>query len=242
MTELFNGALTVNQDLMRGLRESPDVVRRGLLLVLLVGLLVGAVRGASEAITASSPERTVAAVQAQVEEFKRQLVTGSGDPQVIQLINANEAAFYALLEAVLTLPSPLPRPVQLGFQWLASVVGTPLGYFAGLIVAVACTHMVAHQLGGQGSIQQMLGLGALSVAPRALDALSFVPLVGPTLGLIAWAWGLIVLVVATMVAHRLDSGRATIAVLLVPLLLALLAFLGLCLLLLASVALATGGA
>lgn len=243
MIELLNAALTVNQNVMRGLRESPDVVRRGMMVVLFVGLLVGAVRGASDAITSASPERTIEAVRAQVTEIKGQLLDNpNADPQIIQLINANEEAFYALLADVIALPAPLPRPVQVAFQWLASVVSTPIAYLAGLLLAVVFTHIAARQLGGQGSIQQMLGLGALSVAPHALDALAFIPGIGPTLGLIAWGWGLVILVVATMVAHRLDSGRATIAVLLFPLLGALLAFLALCLLLFLSVTLAAGAA
>lgn len=243
MIELFNAALTVNQNVMRGLRESPDVVRRGLMVVLFVGLLVGAVSGASSAITSASPERTVEAVRTQVAELKRQLLDNpNADPALIQLINTNEEAFYALIEDVLALQAPLPRPVQVGFQWLASVVSTPLSYLAGLLVAVVFTHIAARQLGGEGNIQQMLGLGALSVAPHALDALAFVPVIGPTLGFIAWAWGLVILVVATMVAHKLDSGRAAIAVLLFPLLGALLGFLALCLLLFVSVTLAAGAA
>lgn len=241
MIELFNAALTVNQNVMRGLRESPDVVRRGLMVVLFVGLLVGAVRGASDAITSASPQRSIDAVRAQVGELKSQLLDNpNADPQLIQFINANEEAFYALLEDVMGLPAPLPRTVQVGFQWLASVVATPLSYLAGLLVAVVFTHIAARQLGGQGSIQQMLGLGALSVAPHALDALAFIPGIGPTLGLIAWAWGLVILVVATMIAHKLDSGRAAIAVLLFPLLGALLGLLALCALLFLSVSLAAG--
>jgi hypothetical protein len=242
MIELFNGALTINQTLMRGLRESPDVVRRGLLLVLFVGALVGAVQGASAAINTASPERRVAAVRAQVDEFQRQLVASpNADQQVIQALNANKEPFLQLVEDVLTLPTPLPRGVGVAFEWLASVVSTPLGYLASLLALVVATHIVARQLGGQASIQQMLGLGALSVAPRALDALTFIPGIGPTIGFIAWAWGLVVFVVATAVAHKLDSGKAAIAVLLLPLLLSLLGLLALCVLLAVSVA-AAGGA
>jgi hypothetical protein len=94
--------------------------------------------------------------------------------------------------------------------------------------AVVLTHIAARQLGGQGTIQQMLGMGALSVAPHALDALSFIPVIGSTLGVIAWAWGLVILVVATGIAHRLDSGRATLAVLLYPVIGILLLMLGCC--------------
>lgn len=231
MIELFNAALMLNQNVMRGLRESPDVVRRGLLVVLFVGLLVGAVQGASALIGSATPERAVAGVRAQVDEFVDGLTLGANSEQfqpVIQLVNENEEPFYELLTEVLTLPTALPWQVQLAFRWLASVVSTPLSYLAGLLVAVVFTHMAARQLGGQGSIQQMLGLGALSTAPHALDALTFIPAIGPTLGFIAWAWGLAILVTATMIAHKLDSGRATMAVLLYPLLLGLLGFLAFC--------------
>lgn len=244
MIELFNAALTLNQRAMLGLRDSPEVVRRGLLVVLFVGLLVGAVSGTSTLINTATPARTVATVQAVVEQQKRQITLGPNAEQLqplLQFVNENEDAFYALLEELLSLPTPLPRPVGLAFQWLASVVSTPLGYLGGLLFSVVLTHIAARQLGGQGSIQQMLGLGALSVAPHALDALGFIPALGSMLGLIAWLWGLVILVVATSVAHRLDSTRATLAVLLYPLLLGLLGFLALCGLIFLGVAAASGG-
>jgi hypothetical protein len=240
MIELFNGALTINQSMMKRLRDAPDVVWRGLSVLLFVGLLVGAVQGASNVITSASPERTIASVREQVEQFKDGLVASpTADQSIVQFINRNEEAFFSLLEAVLTLPTPLPRGVRVGFEWLASVVSTPLSYLAGLLLTVIVTHIAARQLGGEGSIQQMLGLGALSTAPHALDALAFIPGFGPTLGLIAWGWGLIILVIATMVAHKLDNGRAVIAVLLYPLLLILLGLLALCALLALSIAAAS---
>jgi len=245
MIELFNAALTLNQNVLRSLREAPNVVLRGLSVLLFVGLLVGAVSGASAAIRTSTPEQTVADVRAQVDTFVEQLTLSANSEQVqplIQLVNENEEAFYTLLIDLQTLPTTLPRPVRVIFQWLASVVSTPLAYLAGLLLTVIFTHIAARQLGGQGSIQQMIGLGALSTAPHALDALNFIPGIGPTLGFIGWAWGLVILVVATLVAHKLDSGRATMAVLLYPLILALLGLLAFCLLLFLSVTLAAGAA
>lgn len=245
MIELFNAALLVNQKAMRELRESPQVVLRGIQVLLFVGLLVGAVSGAYQLTRTSTPEQTVAAVREQVDDTVEQMTLGANAEQfqpIIQVINQNEEPAYALLAEVLTLPTPLPRPALLLFQLLASIVSTPLSYLAGLLTAVIFTHIAARQLGGQGSIQQMIGLGALSTAPHALDALAFIPVIGPTLGLIAWGWGLVILVVATTIAHKLDSGRASMAVLLYPLIGALLGFLALCLLLFLSVALAGGAA
>jgi Na+-transporting methylmalonyl-CoA/oxaloacetate decarboxylase gamma subunit len=244
MIELFNAALLANQNVLRGLRESPNVVLRGMTVLLFVGVLVGAVRGLNQAYATASPERIVETVRRQVDETVQQLVVNPNSEQsqpIIQLINQNEEAFYTLLTDLLTLPTPLPGPVRLVFQWLGSVVSTPVAYLAGLLPAVIFTQMAARQLGGQGSIQQMLGLGALSTAPHALDALTFIPAIGSTLGFIAWGWGLVILVVGTMVAHKLDSGRATMAVLLYPLIFGLLGLLALCALLFFSVALAAGG-
>jgi Na+-transporting methylmalonyl-CoA/oxaloacetate decarboxylase gamma subunit len=244
MIELFNAALLVNQRVMRELRESPFVVQRGLAIVLFVGLLVGVVTGVSQLVNTATPERTVDEVREAVDAYVAQLTVGANSEQaqpIIQQINRNEEAVYALLIELLTLPTPLPRPVGQLFQLLASIVSTPLSYLAGLLVAVVFTHIAARQLGGQGSIQQMLGLGALSVAPHALDALAIIPVLGGTLTFIAWAWGLVVLVVATMVAHKLDSGRATMAVLLYPLVGMLLGLLALCGLFLLGVGLAASG-
>lgn len=231
MMDTFNGALTLNQTLLLGMRESPYVVRRGLLVVLLVGLLVGGVQGISSMITASSPDRIVAEFEAGFDQSVRQQALSANTPEqreVIRIINANKESLLNLVRTLVELPTPLPRPVGVVLQGLGQMASTPLTYLGGLVFAVVLTQIAARQLGGQGSIQQMLGLGALSVAPHALDALSFVPGLGPALSLIAWFWGLVVLVVATSVAHRLDSGRATLAVLLYPLIGMFLFGLGCC--------------
>lgn len=241
MMELFNGALTLNQNVMRGLRESPDAVRRGFLLVLFVGLLVGAANGVSAAIRGATPERQVAALRAEFERQMDQLVLGSNDEgtqELTRIINENEEPAFQLIEDLLALPTPLPRPVGVAFQLLAALVSTPLSYLAGMLLAAVVAHITARQLGGQGTIQQTVALGSLSVAPHALDALAFIPGLGGLLTTVAWFWGLAILIAATSVAHRLDSLRAALAVLLYPLLLALLGFLGLCMLFAVLVALA----
>jgi hypothetical protein len=237
--DTFNAALTLKQDLFRGMRESPDVVRRGLLLVLLVGLLVGGVQAISAIITNSSPDRLLAEIETTLDESLQQqalAATSDSQRQVLQLITENKASGLSLVRALMELPAPLPRPVGVVLQGLGLMASMPLSYLGSLVLAVVFTHIAARQLGGTGNIQQMLGLGALSVAPHALDALSFIPVLGSTLSLIAWAWGLVILVVATGVAHRLDSGRATLAVLLYPLIGSLLLLLGCCALFIVAIA------
>ncbi|NNJ10945.1 YIP1 family protein [Chloroflexales bacterium ZM16-3] len=231
MIDTFNGALTLKQDLFRGMRESPDVVRRGFLLVLLVGLLVGGVQAISTMITSSNPDRMIAAIETAVDDsIQQQALAATTDEQreAVQIISDNKEGALNIVRAVMTLPTPLPRPVGVILRGLGLIASTPLSYLGSLMLAVIVTHIAARQLGGTGNIQQMLGLGALSVAPHALDALGFIPYIGQTISLIAWAWGLVILVLATSVAHRLDSGRATLAVLLYPMVGFLLLLLGCC--------------
>jgi hypothetical protein len=237
--DTFNGALTLSQTLFRGMRESPDAVRRGLTLVLLVGLLVGGVQAISTMITNANPERVVADLETTLNQSIQQQslgATSESQREAVRLLKENSEAALKLVRAVLELPTPLPRPVSTILQGLGLMVSMPLSYLGSLMLAVVLTHIAARQLGGQGTIQQMLGLGALSVAPHALDALSFIPNIGSTLGVIAWAWGLVILVLATSVAHRLDSGRATLAVLLYPVIAMLLLGLGCCALFILAIA------
>lgn len=239
MIDTFNGALTLNQSLFRSLRESPEVVRRGLTLVLLVGLLVGAVQSLSAMITNSNPERMLSQFEETFDQsLQQQSLAANSDSQreAYRIIAENKDGIMSLVRALIELPTPLPRPATVVLQGLGVIASTPLSYLSGLLLAVVLAHIAARQLGGEGSIQQMLGLGALSVAPHALDALSFIPVLGSTLGVIAWAWGLVILVVATGAAHRLDSGRATLAVLLYPIIASLLLLLGCCIVFILAIA------
>lgn len=231
MMELLNGALTLNQRMMQGLRESPQVVRRGLLVVLLVGLLVGAVQGISAAITQSNPDQIINDLRVQLDESLRQqalAANSDAERESIRILSENKEPLLSLIRSVIELPTPLPQPAPTLFQALGAFASTPLRYLGLLALTVAFTQLAARQLGGQGSLQQMLGLGALSVAPHALDALVIVPVIGPIFAMVAWGWGLVILVVATGVVHKFDSQRAALAVLLYPFIGALLGVLGCC--------------
>jgi hypothetical protein len=120
-------------------------------------------------------------------------------------------------------------------------VSQPFSYLGGMLLTVVCVHIAASWLGGQGTIQQMIGLGALSVAPHALDALTFIPFLGSMLAMVAWAWGLAILIVATSTVHRLDIGRAIFAVFFFPIIGILLLLLGCCVFFFLAVGLAGAG-
>ncbi|MEF3275699.1 MAG: YIP1 family protein [Chloroflexus sp.] len=239
--DTFNGALILNQRVFTEMRDAPDGVRRGFLLILMVGLLVGAIQSASELISVANPEQVVNAFMTgyrQAIEQQRATVTTPEQREVLQWMEDSEEEIANIVRALVTEPALLPRPVVLMFQALAQTVSTPLSYLGGMLLAVCLTHLAARQLGGQGGIRAMVAVGSLSVAPHVLDALTFVPILSLPLGLISWGWGLIVLITGTAVVHRLDSGKATLAVLLYPSLLIVLGVLFSCILIFLLISLA----
>ena len=239
--DTFNGALTLNQRVFAEMRDSADGVRRGFVLILLVGLLVGAIQSISNLISIVNPEQAVnevLAVYRQTLEQQRATATTPEQREVLRLLEESEEEIGNMLRELFTLSGPLPRPVSLILQALGQTVSTPFTYLSNMLLAVIFTHIAARQLGGQGGIRSMVAVGSLSVAPHALDALTFIPVLSLPISLIAWGWGLIILVSGTAVVHRLDSGKAMLAVLLYPSLLIVLGIFLSCFLIVVLVGLA----
>ncbi len=242
MIDTLNGALMLNQKLLQSMRESPDVVRRGVMIVVLVGVLVGMVDGVRQAMATLQPEQALAQQQDFMEEFVDQMALNSTTPEMrvmLGFFNDNMESGFTLLKEVNALPVPLPTPLVALVRGLGVLVSWPLVYLERVLIIVAFTHIVARWFGGKGTIQQMVGLGALSVAPHALDALSIIPILGQLgsmLSMIAWSWGVVILIFATSVAHDMKPGRATLAIFFFPILGIMLFGLGCCLLSLLSIA------
>ncbi len=221
MMDTFNGALTLNQALLREMRDSPRVVERGLLVVLLVGLLVGGVNGVQVLLGTLNPERQLSIVRTQIEqsiEQQAQAATAPEQREILAIMRKNLEPGLAIAADVMALPTVLPRPVSALTRALGVIASQPLRYLGQLLLWVVFTHIAARWMGGTGKIQQMLGLGALSVAPHALDALAFIPAIGGGLSLIATVWGIVILTFGTSVAHQLTPSRAALAVLFFPML------------------------
>lgn len=217
--DTFNGALLLKKSLFVSMRDSPQVVRQGFLVVLLVGLLVGGIEGARGMLAVLKPDHEFARWSSQVEQSLTRMAFNARTPEerlFISALRENILAGTGIARAVMMLPTPLPPPFRAIAQGAGKLVSYPLSYLQDVLLSVVFTHIVATWLGGRGSLQQMLGLGALATAPHALDGLAFLPVLGPLLGIIAWWWGLMILIVATSFAHRLDAERATLAVLFFP--------------------------
>ena len=234
MIDTFNGALTLNQKLLADLRDSPFVVRQGLLVVLLVGLLVGGVNGVRTLVYGIDPARQAKELQlqkAELEEGLREMSNNTREMmqrRVIESYMENLDSGFALAEQIAKLPTPLPHPAGIIAESLGIFASQFFLYLSWLLPLVVVIHLSARALGGQGSIQQTLGLGSLCVAPHALDALTFINIIGPVIGIFASIWSFTVLVTATSVAHRLTSERSLMAILLFPILGSMLCLMGCC--------------
>lgn len=243
MIEHLNGALLLNQRMFHTLRNSPHVILHGMKVLLLVGLIVGGVRGAQTMLNTLNPEQSFAQARDEIETSLNQQAlqaTTTEQREAIKLVRENLDPAIDLLIALNNLPTPL-SPAFAGLaQGLGVFVSQPLAYLSSLLLTVILTHIAAFWLGGNGTLQQMIGLSALSFAPNLLDALAFVPYIGGIFGFIAWVWGLTILILATSVAHEFDSGKATLAVLFFPLIGIVLGFLLCCAVVFLSLSLAAG--
>ena len=104
-----------------------------------------------------------------------------------------------------------------GWARLVLLVWVPVMLVAQWLIYGAAGHGVARLLGGDGSLNQMLGASALVVAPQAIRLVTVAPFVSVSTVLLA-VWGVLIVYRAAEVAHGLPWTRA-IWVALAPLLL-----------------------
>ena len=229
--DTFNGALLLRQQVLQELRDQPDVLWRGVMIILFVGLLVGGVQGVSTGLAILDPGRALGQVRTDFERQIEDLLVALPQPEAQESMRQSASLILATfdsVERVVSLPTDLPRPVAALLSGLSIWLGTPLAYLGNALFVIVLAHAAARQFGGQGSLEQMIGVGALSVAPHALDALQVIPFLGNAVGPLAWVWGLVILISGVAVVHRFDGGKAVMVVALYPGLLLLLGLIAFC--------------
>lgn len=233
--ELFTitkGAIALRDDAYHSLKASADVFQRGLLILIAVGLVVGAVSGTVTFITRLT-QSTVADI-AEIENFMTMYMRMFAE----EMTPEEQALFEDFVEDYIRMiveiirkieatPTPLPRPIPHLLEALGVFLSTPFGMMSTWLTYGLLVLVCARLLGGRGTVQQMLGLTALAWVPGLLNALGFIPCLGLIIGLVALVWGFVIYVKATAIANDMDMGKALVAVLapvLTVLLLAILLF------------------
>jgi hypothetical protein len=243
MTELLKtlrGAVALDISTLVQFRDGRDVFRRGVTVLVLVALMVGAVAFILDfvgGLIAPSFDQEIGDITAAFDtwfQFMPEESPGFREEVTEALSGALEIA-----RSVDALPTRLPRPLTTFFGALASWVGRPLTMLGGFLAYGIWVMLAAKLLGGRGRLQEFLGTAALSSGPYLLLVLERVPCLGSLLKLVAWVWATVIWVAATAVTHgwavpqtneegetvdyEVEWGRAILAVILPALVVAFLA-------------------
>lgn len=197
---------------MRSL-SSPFV--KGLILIVVVGIVVGLVGVVGQTLEWASTPRmnqirgVVDRHITQMEWYK----LASQDPEFVRSFKQ----FYDLGWQIFPSMFGAPNPAQAAL----SIILNPITWTVTWVVYALLAYLFARMLGGEGSLGQTFGCTALAVAPRLLNLIIILPFV--EIGGIVTTWALICNYLGVKTAHRLSWGRAFWATILPPVLLGVLA-------------------
>jgi hypothetical protein len=120
-----------------------------------------------------------------------------------------------------TLPAPLPRPIAGFFNALGDWISAALRNLGPWLGYGALVLLFAKLAGGRGILNLFFGLTALYAVPNLLQIFSFLPFLGPVIGLVALVWGIAVYIRAVQISQEFSGGKAVLITAL-PLLIVLL--------------------
>jgi hypothetical protein len=238
LNTLWNASL-LRSEAFSSFRDRRDVFFQGFLIIVFVSLLVGLPAFAGNVVKAAQPRLSEAQLEEATAEMERGLkqvepllgfMPAEGRQQLDEIFLVVRAWIAAGVE-ISNLPTVLPRPLgalmQAFGQWLSLPFGK--GGFPLTSVSLAAwfgyglwVMLLAKLLGGRGTLAGFFGTSALYAVPHLLTFFAWVPCLGGILSLIAFLWGIVIYVKATMVSHGLTAGRALAAVFL-PMLVIVLA-------------------
>jgi hypothetical protein len=188
-----------------------DVMKRGVVLLLVIILLAGSVpflidTGRALANRNQPPPQDVEDIFGPMTPYM-----GEFPPEFEQFILPNIQAGIEIGWRVAQLKTPLPHVLGVLFEFWGKFVSSPWGRMARWMGYTLLVLLVAKLLGGVATLPQMLGATALYIIPHLLGIFSFIPCLGALLGLVATLWGIGIYVKAVAVANDFSVGRAATA-------------------------------
>jgi len=217
-----------------------DVLKRGLTVLLLVTLLAGVISLLVDFVGDLRPVNAEAQI-AEIEQGIQEFFKTAGpyldlSPKLQRMILSYMRPAMRMGLRMAELPTPLPQPLGRLSQSLGAFLSLPFSRLAGWMGYGIWVLLVAKLLGGRATAGQMLGATALYAVPHILDILGIVPCLGGLLGLVATVWGIAIYVKALAVANDFTIGRAIAATVVPAIFFAVLALLGLLLILIPALA------
>lgn len=220
MFRLMRGALALDDTVFTDMKISADPFKRGLVVLLAVGLLVGLVKAAVDLYqeVVLSPPRS-----ATLEELERGFEEGFEQfqqfiplpPETQDMIRGYARAGMQIGVEIANLEPILPPPTGETLRALGHFVSRPFAWLSFVMLYGVLVHIGSRLfLRGRGTIQQMLGCTSLAAVPLVLNVFGPVPYLGPLLAFVAFWWSYAVYVQGTATAQEIGAGKAAVAVLL----------------------------
>ncbi|MBN1890863.1 MAG: YIP1 family protein [Thermoflexales bacterium] len=193
-------AFLLREETYAQMRDDAKRVQRAIVLILVVGVIVGAVSAWNQIVDwgfSPSMDRMQEIVLKHLVRMPW-YAEMSTEPQAVDGFKQGYNMGWQIAKAVA--PSPTA---------LANLITTPLSLLIGWLVYGVLVHLSARLLGGQADLGQTLGCTALSVAPQLLNLIMLIPY-ATAAGIGVWA--LACNFVAVKTAHRLTTERTLIAI------------------------------
>jgi hypothetical protein len=217
LVRLAVGGLLLDPRAFRAQRDAPGGMRRGFLLVLLIGLLVGfaaLIGDLGEYFTQPEPAQVNATIYRGLTAMPWYAPAVQANPGIGTLV---EQTFGPQGGGLSLTPSPVSAALALLITPVVSVVSW--------LLSGAFVHIAARALGGAASFGQTMATVALASAPGLLGLVQVVPYAQAlplALTIASGLLGLIATYVAVRESHGLPPWRAFWSVLIGPLLLSVL--------------------
>lgn len=217
-------ALAFRKEGLENLKKSPLVFWRGVLALVIIGLVVGFFRaGADEVVRARRSTQTASQVISEVDSAFQNMSFG-GLPREFIIDSIRQGVLMGFeIAALPPRAGQWTRPLEAALTFVGHWARTPFGggWLPSLLLIGMFTQLAALALGGRGSLGEMLGLGALAVAPALLsvvtivlntiDTLANVPAasgLGSLISVLIFGWQAAIYTQAISVAHNVTIARA----------------------------------
>jgi hypothetical protein len=218
MGSLFNTllkTLVLDDEAFHTWRERPNIFLRGIVLIIVVTLVAGLISFGINLVTQVQPLNAQEIREAidQSMEWQLRFNPATSDPEFERIMEQVTDVIVPMVLEISQVPAPLPQGIAGFFTALGSWLNGALGAIGGWLFYGALVLFAVNALGGSAKMRDFYGTVAVYSLPGLLALFSFIPCVGPLLGLVGFIWGIVIYVKATSVVSGLDGGRATVAVL-----------------------------
>ena len=198
-------ALLFKEDAYEEMRAADNPVVKGLILIIVVGIVIalfGLVGTAIEIASMPNLDQIRDIVERFVPQFPFWAEIERTDPGALRRFQEIFGTVWDFVD----MASPTIGGAVMG------IVGVPLGLVIRWLIYGLLAYVFARWLGGAGSLSETLGVLALAVAPQVLNVLTVLPFV--QMGSVVNVWGVLCAYFGLKVAHKLSWGRAAWATLL----------------------------